>query len=93
MTDQVRAAHILRSSEKHGKEGALEKIEEIKAEIDDGSDFPNSRLLIRIALLAHAAVILEPLAAALWYQHLKKLLFPLRSVKFPNRWRQNLVTT
>ena len=39
MTNQVRAAHILRSSEKHGKEEALEKIEEIKAEIDDGSDF------------------------------------------------------
>ena len=39
MTAQVRAAHILRSSEKQGNEEALEKIEEIKAEIDGGSDF------------------------------------------------------
>lgn len=39
MTDQIRAAHILRSSDKHGKDAALKEIEDMKAEIDCGADF------------------------------------------------------
>ena len=39
MPDQVRAAHILRSSDGRGKEAALKEIEDLKAQLDDGADF------------------------------------------------------
>ena len=39
MSNEVRAAHILCSYEKHGKEEALKKIQKIEAEIESGSDF------------------------------------------------------
>ena len=39
MTDQIRAAHILRSTDGRDKETALKEIEDIKAEIDGGADF------------------------------------------------------
>ncbi len=39
MTDQVRAAHILRSADGRGKEEALKEIEAVKAQLDDGGDF------------------------------------------------------
>ena len=39
MSDQIRAAHILRSADKRSKEDALKEIEDLKAQIDDGADF------------------------------------------------------
>lgn len=39
MSDQIRAAHILRSSDKRGKDEALKEIEDLKAQIDGGADF------------------------------------------------------
>jgi len=39
MSDQISAAHILRSIDKQGKEAALKEIEDLKIEIEDGADF------------------------------------------------------
>ena len=39
MTDQIRASHILRSADENGKEDALKQIEDVKAEIEAGTDF------------------------------------------------------
>ncbi|MEK9752368.1 MAG: peptidylprolyl isomerase [Rhodospirillaceae bacterium] len=39
MTDQIRAAHILRSTDGRDKAEALKEIEDLKAEIDGGADF------------------------------------------------------
>lgn len=39
MTDQIRAAHILRSTDRRGKEEALKEIEDLKGQIDGGADF------------------------------------------------------
>jgi len=39
MTDQIRAAHILRATQGSDKETALKEIEALKAEIDGGADF------------------------------------------------------
>ena len=39
MSDQIRASHILCSTDGTSKEEALKQIEGIKAQIDDGADF------------------------------------------------------
>lgn len=39
MSDEIRASHILTSSDAHGKEGALAAIEALKKEIEGGADF------------------------------------------------------
>ena len=39
MTNQIRASHILRSADKNGKEDALKQIEDMKSEIEAGTDF------------------------------------------------------
>ncbi len=39
MAEQIRAAHILISTERRDKADALEAINALKAEIDDGADF------------------------------------------------------
>ncbi len=39
MPDEVRASHILRSTNGRSKEDALKEINDIKAEIEQGSDF------------------------------------------------------
>ena len=39
MADQIRASHILRSADKHGEDEARKQIENMKAEIDAGTDF------------------------------------------------------
>jgi len=39
MPDQVRASHILRSTDDRSKEDALKEINDLKAEVDGGADF------------------------------------------------------
>ena len=39
MSNEVRAAHILCSFDKYGKEEAFKKIQDIETEIENGSDF------------------------------------------------------
>ena len=39
MTDNIRASHILRNTDRRSSEDALKEIEDIKAAIDAGADF------------------------------------------------------
>ena len=39
MPDEIRASHILRSTESRSKEIALKEINDIKAELNSGADF------------------------------------------------------